>query len=215
MANCTTQGCVGTCFVSCSNGCDHGCGGNCSMCETCGTSQCQGSCRGDCDGGCSGCGSSCSTDCSGSCSGGCVGCSASCRTDCSGSCSGGCVGCSASCRHDCSACTGNCTGGCDNGCTTSANVNLYNSISLRIVLYAADIANIYTMLNKELSRRGYSTLPTKVSSNSKVNTNLKNEIFTNISKMQNTSYNGNVCTKSEMQKAITALKSLYSKILKS
>lgn len=196
MANCTTQGCVGTCFVSCSNGCDHGCGGNCSMCETCGTSQCQGSCRGDCDGRCSGCGSSCSTDCS-------------------GSCSGGCVGCSASCRHDCSACTGNCTGGCDNGCTTSANVNLYNSINLRIVLYAADIANIYTMLNKELSRRGYSTLPTKVSSNSKVNTNLKNEIFTNISKMQNTSYNGNVCTKSEMQKAITALKSLYSKILKS
>lgn len=196
MANCTTQGCVGTCFVSCSNGCDHGCGGNCSMCETCGTSQCQGSCRGDCDGGCSGCGGSCSNDCT-------------------GSCSGGCVGCTASCRHDCSACTGNCTGGCDNGCTTSANVNLYNSINLRIVLYAADIANIYTMLNKELSRRGYSTLPTKVSSNSKVNTNLKNEIFTNISKMQNTSYNGNVCTKSEMQKAITALKSLYSKILKS
>lgn len=215
MANCTTQGCVGTCFVSCSNGCDHGCGGNCSMCETCGTSQCQGSCRGDCDGNCSGCGGVCSNSCSGGCDGGCSGCGGSCSIDCSGSCSGGCVGCSASCRHDCSACTGNCTGGCDNGCTTSANVNLYNSINLRIVLYAADIANIYTMLNKELSRRGYSTLPTKVSSNSKVNTNLKNEIFTNISKMQNTSYNGNVCTKSEMQKAITALKSLYSKILKS
>lgn len=215
MANCTTQGCVGTCFVSCSNGCDHGCGGNCSMCETCGTSQCQGSCRGDCDGSCSGCGGACSNSCSGDCDGGCSGCGGSCSNDCTGSCSGGCVGCTASCRHDCSACTGNCTGGCDNGCTTSANVNLYNSINLRIVLYAADIANIYTMLNKELSRRGYSTLPTKVSSNSKVNTNLKNEIFTNISKMQNTSYNGNVCTKSEMQKAITALKSLYSKILKS
>ena len=215
MANCTTQGCVGTCFVSCSNGCDHGCGSNCSMCETCGTSQCQGSCRGDCDGSCSGCGGACSNSCSGGCDGGRSGCGGACSTDCSGSCSGGCVGCSASCRHDCSACTGNCTGGCDNGCTTSANVNLYNSINLRIVLYAADIANIYTMLNKELSRRGYSTLPTKVSSNSKVNTNLKNEIFTNISKMQNTSYNGNVCTKSEMQKAITALKSLYSKILKS
>lgn len=215
MANCTTQGCVGTCFVSCSNGCDHGCGGNCSMCETCGTSQCQGSCIGDCYGSCSGCGGVCSNSCSGGCDRGCSGCGSSCSTDCSGSCSGGCVGCSASCRHDCSACTGNCTGGCDNGCTTSANVNLYNSINLRIVLYAADIANIYTMLNKELSRRGYSTLPTKVSSNSKVNTNLKNEIFTNISKMQNTSYNGNVCTKSEMQKAITALKSLYSKILKS
>ena len=215
MANCTTQGCVGTCFVSCSNGCDHGCGGNCSMCETCGTSQCQGSCRGDCDGSCSGCGGVCSNSCSGDCDGGCSGCGGACSNDCTGSCSGGCVGCTASCRHDCSACTGNCTGGCDNGCTTSANVNLYNSINLRIVLYAADIANIYTMLNKELSRRGYSTLPTKVSSNSKVNTNLKNEIFTNISKMQNTSYNGNVCTKSEMQKAITALKSLYSKILKS
>ena len=215
MANCTTSGCTGTCFISCSNGCDHGCGGSCSLCETCGTSPCQGSCRGDCDGNCSGCGGVCSNSCSGGCDGGCSGCGSSCSTDCSGSCSGGCVGCSTSCRHDCSACTGNCTGGCDNGCTTSANVNLYNSINLRIVLYAADIANIYTMLNKELSRRGYSTLPTKVSSNSKVNTNLKNEIFTNISKMQNTSYNGNVCTKSEMQKAITALKSLYSKILKS
>ena len=71
------------------------------------------------------------------------------------------------------------------------------------------------MLNKELSRRGYSTLSTNVSSNSKVNTTLKNEIFTNISKMQSTSYNGNTCTKSEMQKAITTLKTLYSKILKS
>ena len=71
------------------------------------------------------------------------------------------------------------------------------------------------MLNKELSRRGYSTLSTNVSSNSKVNTTLKNEIFTNISKMQSTSYNGDACKKSEMQKAITTLKTLYSKILKS
>ena len=215
MANCTTQGCVGTCFVSCSNGCDHGCGSNCSMCETCGTSQCQGSCSGDCDGKCSGCGGSCSNDCTGDCSGGCEGCTASCRTDCTGTCTGGCEGCTASCRLDCSACTGTCTGGCDNGCSTSANVNLYNSISLRTVLYAADVANIYTMLNKELSRRGYSTLSTNVSSNSKVNTTLKNEIFTNISKMQSTSYNGDTCKKSEMQKAITTLKTLYSKILKS
>ena len=100
-------------------------------------------------------------------------------------------------------------------CSVVPILSSSNSISLRTVLYAADVANIYTMLNKELSRRGYSTLSTNVSSNSKVNTTLKNEIFTNISKMQSTSYNGDACKKSEMQKAITTLKTLYSKILKS
>lgn len=209
-ADCYYQ-CGASCEGKCDIGCE-GCTGGCEGCTGCGDSCSTGcgdgctSCTGDCDG-CTGCGDTCSTGCGDACSG------------CSGTCEGTCEGCSGTCESACTNCTGDCVGYCDNGCSATNMAEVYAALGKDIVLdaiiKASDVNEIESCIIRELKRRGINYTSVVATLGNPISAEMQTSI-------QNNCVAGGYATNeptttvpsaSQMQRYISYIKELYSKIV--
>lgn len=139
MADWEHSGCSGS--SACGSGCSGSCGG--SSCSTACHSTCWGYCKYEC------------TSCSGSgCVGNCYGCTGSCSGTCSGSCSGSCSNtCTGSCTGGCNTtCTGGCSTACNSTCSGGTQATNLAKLGVSEIVTAADVINLNTAINFEVTR---------------------------------------------------------------